>query len=70
MIVNYIKAVSDPYLLKIPNDLINSELEITIRKVKDLDNNISAEELIKETASILNLSELDIIEYQRKMRGN
>jgi len=68
MNVEYIMPVSETYLLKIPKEFINSQLEITLKKVVMEVPDVKFKELINRTAGIIKNSKLDATDWQSKVR--
>lgn len=68
MIIDYIVPKTSIYNLRIPDDMINSEIEIIIKRSNRNTSKNEIEEIISNTSGILNNPALDPIEWQRKIR--
>jgi len=68
MIIDYIVPKSGIYNLRIPDDMINSEIEIIIKRSYRNTPKNEIEEIISNTSGILNDPNLDPVEWQRKIR--
>ena len=68
MIVDYIVPKTSIYNLRIPDDMINSEIEIIIKRSNRNTSKSEIEEMISNTSGILKDYNLDPVEWQRKIR--
>jgi hypothetical protein len=68
MLVEYITPIKDTYLLNIPKELVNSRLEITLKKVRNTTPDLKILELIQNTAGLIKDRNIDVTEWQRNLR--
>ncbi len=68
MIIDYLVPKTGIYNLRIPDDMINSEIEIIIKRSNRITSKNEIEEIISNTSGIINNSNLNPIDWQRKIR--